>query len=105
MKAEIEKAVLATVDDKSPLVVETDVSDMAIAATLNQNDRPVAFFSRALSPNEKNHSSVEREAYAIMEALRKWRHYLIGRHFRLVTDQKSVPFMFDNSSKKSKIKK
>ena len=104
LKAEIEKAVLVTVDDKSPLVVETDASDIAIAATLNQNGRPVAFFSRALSPSEKNHSSVEKEAYAIVEALRKWRHYLIGRHFRLVTDQKSVSFMFDNSSKKSKIK-
>ena len=105
LKAEIEKAVLVTVDDKSPLVVETDASDIAIAATLNQNGRPVAFFSRALSPSEKNHSSVEKEAYAIVEALRKWRHYLIGRHFRLVTDQKSVSFMFDNSSKKSKMTK
>ncbi len=103
LKTEIENAVLVTVDNDSPLVVETDASDIAIAATLNQKGRPVAFYSRTLNPSERNHSSVEKEAYAIVEALRKWRHYLIGRHFRLVTDQKSVSFMFDNT-KKSKVK-
>jgi len=56
-----------------------------------------------LSPSELKHSSIEKEAYAIVEALRKWRHFLIGRHFKLVTDQRSVSFMF-NSRHSSKIK-
>ena len=103
MKSEIEDAVIVTIDHSQPLVVETDASDFAIAATLNQNGRPVAFFSRTLNNSEKNHSSVEKEAYAIVESLRKWRHYLIGRHFKLVTDQQSVSFMYDNK-KKSKVK-
>ncbi|GFO16016.1 retrovirus-related pol polyprotein from transposon 17.6 [Plakobranchus ocellatus] len=93
LKKEIEMAAVTTIDHESPLVVETDASDIAIAATLNQNGRPVAFFSRTLNQSERKHSSVEKEAYAIVEALRKWRHYLIGRHFQLVTDQKSVAFM------------
>ena len=33
-----------------------------------------------------------------MEAIRKWRHYLLGRHFRLITDQRSVSFMFDKGN-------
>ncbi|GFO33886.1 retrovirus-related pol polyprotein from transposon 17.6 [Plakobranchus ocellatus] len=99
LKKEIEMAAITTIDHESPLVVETDASDIAIAATLNQNGRPVAFFSRTLNQSERKHSSVEKEAYAIVEALRKWRHYLIGRHFQLVTDQKSVAFMYGNSPK------
>ncbi|XP_068224969.1 uncharacterized protein [Palaemon carinicauda] len=75
----------------------------AIAATLTQNNRPVAFFSRTLTRSEQGHSAVEKEAYAIVEALRKWRHYLIGHHFKLITDQRSVKFMFDSKSN-SKIK-
>ena len=38
---------------------------------------------------------MEKEAYAIVDALRKWRHYFIRRHFQLITDQKSVALMFD----------
>ena len=40
---------------------------------------------------------------AIIEAVRKWRHFLAGQHFTLVTDQRSVAFMIDNR-KRSKIK-
>jgi len=31
----------------------------------------------------------------VVKALRKWRYLLIGKHFTLVTDQKSVSFMLD----------
>lgn len=103
LKTEIAKSAVSAIEDNVPFVVETDASDGAIAATLSQNGRPVAFFSRTLSKSERNHSAVEKEAYAIVEALKKWRHFLIGRHFTLITDQKSVSFMFD-AKHSSKIK-
>ena len=98
LKDDIGNAVVLTIDNTLPLVVETDASDYAIAATLNQSGRPVAFVSRALTGSEQRHSSVEKEAYAIVEALRKWRHYLLGNHFTIITDQKSVAFMFDGKN-------
>ena len=103
LKAEIEKAVLHHIDEEKPFVIESDASQHTIAATLNQCGRPVAFFSRTLSQTEQKHSAVEKEALAIVEAVRKWRHYLYNRHFTLLTDQRSVSFMF-NSSFHSKIK-
>lgn len=99
LKKDLENALLVTFDPSVPLVVETDASDNAIAATLNQNGRPVAFFSRTLTPSERHHSAVEKEACAIVEAVRKWRHFLAGNHFRLVTDQRSVAFMYDNNQR------
>ena len=103
LKKEIANSVVISIDETLPFIVETDASDLAIAATLNQAGRPVAFFSRMLNHSERNHSAVEKEAHAIVEAVRKWRHYLSGRHFTLITDQKSVAFMF-HTMHKSNIK-
>ncbi|XP_064072074.1 uncharacterized protein LOC135193461 [Vanessa tameamea] len=77
LKSEIEKSTLAVIDDNDILTVETDASEFAIAASLSQKGRPIAFFSRTLSDSEQRQSSIEKEACAIVESLRKWRHYLI----------------------------
>ncbi|KAJ8879551.1 hypothetical protein PR048_020159, partial [Dryococelus australis] len=96
LTSDVEAAVIFSIDDEATFTVEADVSDFAVGANLAQNNRPVAFFSRSLSKSEQHHSSIEKEVYAIVEAVRKWRHFLMRRHFRLVTDQQSVAFMFSS---------
>ena len=95
LKKDIADSVVCAIDENASFTVESDASHSAIAATLNQSGRPVAFFSRTLRGSELKHASVEKEAQAVIEAVRHWRHFLTGRHFTLVTDQQSVSFMFD----------
>jgi len=59
--------------------------------------------SRTLTSCERLYPAVEKEACAIIEAVRCWKHYLKGRHFSLVTDQQAISYMFDQHHK-SKIK-
>ncbi|KAJ8894030.1 hypothetical protein PR048_006640 [Dryococelus australis] len=74
---------------------ETEASENAVTATLSQSGRPVAVFSRFLSDNEICHSPAEKEAHVIIEYVRKWKHFILGRNFKLITDQQTVSFMFD----------
>ena len=97
LKSEVAKSVLVTPDLRKPFVVETDASDYGIGAVLTQSGQAVAFFSRTLNQSERKHHSVEKEAYAIVESMKKWSHYLLGSHFSCVTDQRSVSFMFDQT--------
>ena len=97
------EATLTSISDCVPFIVECDASDIAISATLNQNGKPVAFLSRMLNKSEVRYPAVEKEATAIIEAVRKWRHLLQGRHFTIITDQRSVAFMMDGR-RRTKIK-
>ena len=103
MKDKLAKATLQPIDKAIPITVETDASDFAISATLNQNDRPVVFHARTLSNARQKHSAMQKEAYAVIKALQKWKRLLLEKHFDLVTDQRSVSFML-NLKHASKIK-
>ena len=104
LKTKLISASLAAPRLDFPLTLETDASAVALGGTLSQEGRPIAFMSRTLSSAERNQSVIEREACAIVECCRKWRHLLLSvPYFNVVTDQKSVSFMFDHH-KASKIK-
>jgi hypothetical protein len=73
--------------------VETDASYVGIGAVLSQEGRPIAFYSEKLSEARKKWSTYELELYAVVQALRHWRHYLIQREFVLYTDHQALKFI------------
>jgi hypothetical protein len=85
--------VLALPDFSKPFVLETDACGSGIGAVLMQSSRPIAYLSKCLGPKAAAQSVYEKEALAILEALKKWRHYLLGNRLIIKTDQQSLRFM------------
>ena len=61
--------------------IETDASGHAIGGVLSQEQdgkwRPIAFLSRTMQTAEQNYKIYDKELLAIVEALVKWRQYLL----------------------------
>ncbi|KAI4313482.1 hypothetical protein L6164_026461 [Bauhinia variegata] len=89
-KAMTAAPVLALPDFSIPFTLETDTSGMAMGAVLMQSDHPIAFFSKPFCPRLKRSSTYVRELHAITTAVHKWRQYLLGHTFIILTDHKSL---------------
>jgi hypothetical protein len=50
--------------------------------------------SRKLKTHEVNYPTHDLELLAIVSALKLWRHYLIGQRFTLLSDHKSLKYIF-----------
>jgi hypothetical protein len=90
--------VLAIANPDLNLRVTADASDLALGAALEQinedgKTQPIAFESKKLHDAELNYPTNEKELFAIVHALRTWRHYLHGRRFTVQTDHFSLKYL------------
>jgi len=91
LKAALTSApVLALPDFRLPFTVETDASAIGMDAVLSQQGHPIAFFSKPFSQKMLRASTYVRELCAITTAVRKWRQYLLGHSFTILTDHQSL---------------
>jgi hypothetical protein len=92
---EIKKAlcrapVLTLLDFTKPFILEADASDTCIGVILMQEGKPISFLSKSLGPRAAGYSTYDKEALALIEALKKWKHYISEESLILRIDQQSL---------------
>jgi len=77
-------------NSKEDVVLQCDASDTGLGAALMQNEQPVAYASRALSPTERNYAQIEKELLAILFGVTRFNQYTYGRKFLVESDHKPL---------------
>ena len=93
-----EDVVLKVPDFGKEFVLETDASNVAVGATLNQKDnegrlRPVTFLSRSLTAAERNYTTTERELLTVVWSIGRLRKYLLHMPFEVVVDHANLQWL------------
>lgn len=88
-----EAPVLALPNFEEVFKVDCGVSHVGVGVILSQKGCPIAFFSEKLNATRKGYSTYDVEFYAIVQALKLWRHYLIHAEFVLNSDHEALRFL------------
>jgi phospholipid-translocating ATPase len=100
--------ILVHPDVSKPYILYTDASNKAVGAILVQKDnegveRVISYLSHKLSGAQLNWATIEKEAYAIIYALKKFHADLGGAKFEIHTDHKPLRSLFQSEIRSSKI--
>lgn len=88
----VTRPILAIFNPDYQTELHTDASKLGVGGVLLQKSpgddafRPVAYYSRKTSPEERNFHAYELETLAVICSLKKFRVYLLGQDFKIVTD-------------------
>ncbi|GFW98388.1 retrovirus-related Pol polyprotein from transposon 297 [Trichonephila clavipes] len=87
-----QQPVLCIFNQNSPTEIHTDASIDGLGAVLLQKSihdnqfHPVFYMSKKTSDHERKYTSFELEVLAVVEALKKFRIYVLGTSFKIITD-------------------
>jgi len=94
LKKKISEApVLALPNLQRPFEVEADASNYAMGAVLLQDRRPVEYYSELFAGSIKNYPPYDKEFYALYQAVKHWRVYLLGKEVVVHSDHKPLEYL------------
>lgn len=103
----VEAPVLRFPDFSRPFTLTTDASKYAVGAILSQvfdgAEHPVAYASRQLNEAEQKYGATEQECLAVVWAVRHFRCYLYGRHFKIITDCQPLKWLMNARDPNSRL--
>jgi hypothetical protein len=88
--------ILRIADPNEDFIVCIDACKEGLGGVLSQNGFVICYESRKLKEHERHYATHDLELASIVNSLRKWRHYLMGKRFELRTDHNGLKYLFDH---------
>jgi len=85
--------VLALPDLQRPFEIRTDASDYAMGAVLTQHGKSICYHSETFNPAVVNYPTYDKESYALVQSVKKWKHYLMGKEIVIHTDHQPLQYL------------
>lgn len=90
--------VLVHPDFTKPFIIQCDASATGVGSVLCQvgkdgEEHPIAYFSKKLNAAQRNYSVTELECYAAVLSVKKFRPYVEGMNFKIITDHASLKWL------------
>jgi hypothetical protein len=97
-KKMITEPILVFPDWSKEFHIHVDASSIALGAVLAQPgvgdiDHPISFDGKKLSTSKMNYTTTRRESLAMVYALHKFKHYLLGGHFKMFTNHSALKYL------------
>jgi hypothetical protein len=80
------ETILAYPNFEIPFKIHTDASAYQLGACISQNGKPIAFYSRKLTPAQTRYTTTEQELLSIVKILKEFHTILLGQQLIVHTD-------------------
>jgi hypothetical protein len=99
---------LFIIDWSLPFNIFVDASAFAISGILSQTsgdgtEKPIAFASCKLNHTQQNWGTIEREAFAAIWSLQKFKQWIFGSKITLYSDHNPLTYLTESTPKSSKL--
>ena len=71
--------ILALPNLQQPFDIETDANGYNMCAILMQYHKPICYHSETFNQDVVNYPTYDKELYALVQSVKKWKHDLLGK--------------------------
>jgi hypothetical protein len=85
--------VLALLNIQQPFNIETDANGYAMGEVLMQYRKPICYHSKNFNQVVFNYSTSDKELYALVQSVNKWKYYLLGKETIIHIDHQPLQYL------------
>ena len=64
-----------------------------MGTVLTQHDKPICYHSETFNPAVVNYPTYDKELYALVQSVKKWKHYLMGKEIVIHTGDQPLQYL------------